>query len=141
MLDFNYTILIQFFNFLVLLILLNFLLFKPILNALKKRQATLTALSEKAETSRQEADTLGRTYEEGLKQKKQPILEERESTLKEAHAASMKVIEEARHDLTEELAKVKDAVKTEAQKTLEALKAESDRLSGEIVQKILKRST
>ncbi len=140
MLDFNYTILIQFLNFLVLLVLLNFLLFKPVLNALKKRQSTLQSMSEKAEYSKQEVDTLGKTYEESLKEKKQPIFAERESGLREAHSASMKVIEEARRELTEELAKVKGAVKAEAQKTLEALKTESNRLSSEIAQKILKRS-
>ena len=46
MLEFNYTILIQFLNFLILLILLNLLLFKPVLNALRKRKASIQSLSE-----------------------------------------------------------------------------------------------
>lgn len=140
MLEFNYTIFIQFLNLLVLLVLLHFLLFKPILNALKKRQAAIENLSERAEGSRWAVETLGKEYEEALKVRKQPIMEERETGLKEAHSASMKVIEEARRELTEELAKVKESVRQEAEKTLEALKSESDRLSMEITEKLLKRS-
>ena len=49
MIDFNYTILIQFANFLVLLILLNFLLFKPVLKALSKREKTIGSFFEKAQ--------------------------------------------------------------------------------------------
>ncbi len=139
MLELNYTILIQFLNLLVLLVLLNFLLFKPILNALKKRQATIEDLSEKAEGSRGAVESLSKEYEETLKARKQPILDEREATLKETHSASMKVIEEARRDLTAELAKVRESVRREAEKTLDALKGESDRLSLEIAEKILKR--
>jgi F-type H+-transporting ATPase subunit b len=141
MLDFNYTIFIQFLNLLVLLILLHFLLFKPILKALSKRQSAIHSLEEKAETSKKEVDGLGRVYEERIKERKHPIIEGREAALKEAHSASMKVIEEARRELTEELAKIKDSVRQEADKTLEALKSEADRLSSEIVQKILKRGT
>ena len=59
--------------------------------------------------------------------------------LKDAHGTSMKVIEEARRELTDELAKVKEAVKSEAEKTLQALLAESDRLALEITNKITKR--
>jgi len=51
----------------------------------------------------------------------------------------MKVIEEARRELAGELAKVKETVKKEAGKTLDALLGESDRLAVEILQKITKR--
>jgi F-type H+-transporting ATPase subunit b len=139
MLDFDYTILVQFFNFLVLLVLLNFLLFKPILRAVQKRQSTIQSLAEKADGSREQVAGLGRAYEENLKEKKQPIIEEREAALRDAHASSMKVIEEARHELTRELAKIKDTVKSEAETTLQALKAEADRLAQDVTQKILKR--
>ena len=139
MIEFDRTILFQFVNLLIVLILLNFLLFKPILNALKKRQASLRALSEKAEGSRAEAEELERNYEDSLKERRLPVVEGRDAGLKEAQGASMKVIEEARRELTEELAKVKDAVKKEAARTLEALKTESDRLSSEIVEKLVKR--
>ncbi len=139
MIEFNYTLFIQFFQFLILLILLNFFLFKPILGSLARRRTAIESLVGKAEDNRQEAEALTKTYEEKLKERKLPIMEQREAALKEAHAASMKIIEEARRELAEELAKVKETVKTEAGKTLDALLGESDRLAVEIAQKITKR--
>jgi F-type H+-transporting ATPase subunit b len=135
----NATILFQFLQILALVILLNFLLFKPILKALKKRQETVRSLGDQAEGRRREAEGMGKAYDESMKGRKTPILEERDGLLKQTHAASMKVIEEARRDLTEELAKVKDGVRREAEKALQALKVESDALAGEIVKKIMKR--
>ncbi len=74
MIEFNHTIIIQFLNFLVLLFLLNFLLFKPILNALKKRQTVIKSLADKAEGNKQEAESLGKTYDESIKEKRKPIM-------------------------------------------------------------------
>jgi F-type H+-transporting ATPase subunit b len=139
MIEFNYTLFIQFFQLLIVLILLNVFLFKPILGSLKKRRAAVESLVGKAEDNRQEAEVLTKTYEEKLKEKKLPIMDQRESALKEAHAASMKVIEEARRELAVELAKVKETVRSEAGKTLDALLGESDRLAAEISQKIMER--
>jgi F-type H+-transporting ATPase subunit b len=139
MIEFNYTLFIQFFQFLILLILLNALLFKPILGSLKKRRTAIESLAGRADDTRHEAEGLTKSYEERLKEKKLPITDQREASLKEAHAASMKVIEEARRELAVELAKVKETVKKEAGKTLDALLGESDRLAVEILQKITKR--
>jgi F-type H+-transporting ATPase subunit b len=139
MIEFNYTLFIQFFQLLVLLVLLDLFLFKPVLGSLKKRRGAIDSLAGKAEDSRQEADALAKTYGESVKERKAPVLAQREGALKEAHAASMKIIEEARRELAGELAKVKETVKKEAENTLDALLGESDRLALEIAQKIGKR--
>lgn len=139
MLEFDKTLIFQFLNVLIMVFFLNFMLFKPVVKALRKRQDTIRNLGLKAEENRTEAEGFEKRYEETRKEKETPIVEQRDSLLKDAHSASMKVIEEARTELAGELAKVKDAVKQEAAKTLDALKNESDRLSGEIAQKILQR--
>jgi F-type H+-transporting ATPase subunit b len=139
MIEFNITLLYQFANLIVVMILLNLFFFKPILAVLKRRRDGLQALSEKAESGKAEIEGMGKAYDDRLKEKKLPIVQLRDAQLKDTHGASMKVIEEARKELTEELAKVKDAVKKEAGKTLEALRGESARLSDEIVQKLVKR--
>jgi len=135
----DYTIFIQFGQFIVLLILFNFLLFKPILNALNKRQGTIDNMAARAQDDRLEAEGMGKAYDEKLKEKKLPILEERESIVRETHALSMKVVEDARQELARDLAKVKDLSKAEAEKALVSLMAESDRLSAEVVGKIMTR--
>jgi F-type H+-transporting ATPase subunit b len=133
------TIFVQFFQFLILLVLFNFLLFKPIMKVFEKRQNAIDSLSTKADENRSEAEGLGKTYEEQLKGQKGPVMEERDVLLKQASSASMKMIEEARQELAEELVKVKDAVKAEADRALETLRADSDRLASEVVAKIMKR--
>ncbi len=135
----DYTIFIQFGQFIVLLILFNFLLFKPILNALNKRQGTIDNIAARAQDDRLEAEGMGKAYDEKLKEKKLPISEERESIVRETHALSMKVVEDARQELARDLAKVKDLSKAEAEKALVSLMAESDRLSAEVVGKIMTR--
>ena len=139
MIEFNYTLFIQFFQLLILLVLLDLFLFKPVLGSLNKRRAAIDSLAGKAEDSRQEADALAKAYGETRKERKAPVLAQREGALKEAHAASMKIVEEARRELAGELAKVKETVKKEAENTLDALLGESDRLALEIAQKIGKR--
>lgn len=139
MIEFNYTLFIQFFQILILLVILHFLLFKPILGSLTKRRASVDSLVDKAEDNRQEAEALTTTYEETLKERKLPVLAQREAALNEAHAASVKIVEEARRELARELAKVKETIKKEAENTLGALLGESDRLAVEIAQKITKR--
>ncbi len=64
MINFDYTLLLQFANLLVLLILLNFLLFKPVLRALDMREGRISSAHNKADTLRQEAAELAETYEE-----------------------------------------------------------------------------
>jgi F-type H+-transporting ATPase subunit b len=141
MIKFNETILYQFANLLIVLIFLHFFLFKPILKALNKRRTTIQSLGDQAGVSAAAVADLGKSYEERLAQGKSPVVDERDGFLKEAHAASMKIIEEARRELTDELAKVKDTVKQETEKTLEALRGESHRLASEIVKKLVKRGT
>ena len=139
MLDFNYTILVQFANILILLILLNFFLFKPVLKALNRRRAFMQSLSEKVQEENRQATEIEKSYEDGARERRRPILDQREATVQGAQAASMKVIEEARKDLTLELDKMKERVKAESDAALQRLSGEADRLSQEVVERILKR--
>ena len=139
MLEFDRTILYQFANFLILLILLQIFLFRPILDSLKKRKSALDALSSRVEQLRGDAAALGRTYDESTKEKKRPILEQRESALKEAHASSIKIIEEARQRLSAELDQIKDTVRSETDQALKALTEKTGQLAAEVVAKVMKR--
>ncbi|HAR95026.1 MAG TPA: hypothetical protein DCR97_03540 [Deltaproteobacteria bacterium] len=139
MLDFNYTILIQFANFIVLLILLQIFLFRPVLTALKKRKDALGSLAKRVEELRDDTAALGRNYDESAKEKKRPILEQRESSLRDAHAGAMKIIEEARQRLTAELDKIKVTVRTEADQALQSLTEKTSQLAAEVVAKVMRR--
>lgn len=140
MIDFNYTILIQFANFLILLILLNVLLFKPVLKAISKRDITISSLFGKSKDIREDLGNLERSYDEKIKERKRPILESKDAMLSEAHTNSMHIIEKTRAELSDELTRSKTEIEQESKKIYDSLKMEVERLSAEVAQKILKRS-
>jgi F-type H+-transporting ATPase subunit b len=140
MIDFNYTLIIQFLNFLVLLILLNILLFKPILKVIGKREETISSLSERAEKAEEDATKFERLYDEGIRKHRVTALKGREVVISEAHSASLSIIEGTRKDLAGDLAGVRDQIERESREVFDSLRMDIDRLSTEAVQKILRRS-
>ena len=140
MIDFNYTLFIQFANFLILLILLNIFLFKPVLNALNKRETTIGSLSGKSKNIKEELESLEKMYDEKMKERKKPILETKETMLGEAHTDSMHIIEKTRAELADELARSKSEIEQDSKNVYESLKMEVEKLSTDVAQKILKRS-
>jgi F-type H+-transporting ATPase subunit b len=138
--EFDKTILIQFLNILILMILFNFFLFKPVLRVLDKRQKTIGSLFDKVEDIKAETVGLEKSYDEQAKEKKKPILEYRDSSMSEAHSVSTGIIEKARKDLSDELARVKSQIEGESKKVREALMSDVEKLAGEAAEKILRRS-
>jgi F-type H+-transporting ATPase subunit b len=138
--EFDKTLLIQFLNILILMILFNFFLFKPVLRALDKRQKTISSLFDKVEDIKAETVGLEKSYDEQAKEKKKPILEFRDSSMSEAHSVSTGIIEKARKDLSDELARVKSQIEGESKKVREALMSDVEKLAGEAAEKILRRS-
>ena len=134
------TIFIQFLNFLIVLWFLNKFLFKPVLGALKKREGTIQTLAQRVEKAKQSAKDFERQYDEVTHEKKKPIVESKDAALSEANTGATKLIEKARQELTAELSKIKGEIETEGKKVYEALRADVDRLSGDVAAKILRRS-
>jgi len=134
------TIFIQFANFLIILLFLNFFLFKPVIGALKKREGTIQTLAQRVEKAKQDAKDFERQYDEVTHEKKRPIIESKDTALSEANTGATKLIEKARQELTEELSKIRGEIETEGKKVYETLKADVDRLSGDVAAKILRRS-
>ena len=140
MIDFNYTILIQFANILILLILLNVFLFKPVLKAISKRDTTISSLSDKSQNIKEDLGNLERSYDEKIKERKRPILESKDALLSDAHANSMHIIEKTRAELADELTRSKAEIEQDSKKVYDSLKMEVEKLSTDVAQKILKRS-
>ncbi len=137
---FDYTLLIQFFNVLILMILLNMFLFKPVLRALNKRENTIGSLFGKVDGAKQEADKLEKSYEDIMKEKKRPILEQRDATLTEAHSMSTGIIEQARKELSDELGRLRSQIEKDSKQVYDTLKGDVERLGAEAAEKILRRS-
>ena len=60
--------------------------------------------------------------------------------MSEAHKVSTGIIEKARKDLSEELARLKAEIESDTKKVRTALIADVERLSAEAAEKILRRS-
>jgi F-type H+-transporting ATPase subunit b len=138
--EFDKTLLFQFCNVLILMILFKIFLFKPVLNALDKRQKTIGSLFDKVESIKAETVGLEKAYDDQSKEKKKPILEYRDSSMAQAHSNSTGIIEKARKDLSDELARVKTQIEGESKKVREALMGDVEKLAGEAAAKILRRS-
>jgi F-type H+-transporting ATPase subunit b len=134
------TIFYQFANFLIILILLNFFLFKPVVGALKKREGAIKSLGERVDKAKQDAKDFERQYDEVTQEKKRPIMESKDAALSEANTGATKIIEKARQELTEQLSKIKDEIESEGKKVYNTLRADVDKLSGDVAAKILRRS-
>ena len=140
MIDFNYTILIQFVNLLILLVILNFILFKPVMKAINKRESAIKSLATGAQTAVEDVQSLEKMYQDGSKEKRRPIIEGGQATVTEAGTISARMIEEARAELARELSKIRAGVESESKKVFETLRGEVGKLSAEAAEKILKRS-
>jgi F-type H+-transporting ATPase subunit b len=140
MINFDVTILYQFVHFLILLFILNFILFKPVLKALEKRQGAIKGLTDGVEQAKQDTIDLERNYESAFVEKRRPIIGSRDAVISEANKEAVHVVEKARSELSEELAKIKSEIEMEGRKVYDALKGDVGKLSMEAAQKILKRS-
>ncbi len=140
MINFDVTILYQFGHFLLLLIILNFLLFKPVLKALDKRYNTLQGLTDGLEKAKSDTVDLEKGYDLAYVEKRKPILGSRDALIVEANKEAVHVIEKARTELSEELARIKSGIEAEGKKVYDALMADVSKLSMEAAQKILRRS-
>jgi len=140
MINFDVTILYQFIHFLILLFILNFLLFKPVLKALDKRQSAIKSLTDGVERAKQDTIDLEKNYESTFVEKRKPIIGSRDAVLSDANKEAVHVIEKARSELAEELAKIKSEIELEGKKVYDALRGDVSKLSAEAAQKILQRS-
>jgi F-type H+-transporting ATPase subunit b len=138
--NFDLTILIQFANLLILMILLNILLFKPVIKAMNRREQTIGSRFDKAASTKEMVDTLKKSYEDSIKEKKRPIVEEKDMVIIKAHTDATQIIEKARADLTDEIAQIRIDMENESKKVHQTLIMDVEKLSGEVAQKILKRS-
>jgi F-type H+-transporting ATPase subunit b len=139
-LQLDYTLFIQIANFLVLIFLLNLVLYRPIRRILGKRKEEMAALQGMVEDFEARAAGAARKIEEGtaetrkagLKEKealKSRGLEEEKQMLREASAAAVDKIGQARKGLEEKLIGVR-----------QSLEGEMELFSKELAEKFLGRS-
>ncbi len=96
-----FTVLAQIVNFLVLVVLLKRFLYRPILNAMQRREDRIAARLREAADKRAEAEEAAEAY----RAKARELDEERDRLMEqarlEAEALRKKMVQEARHEVSE----------------------------------------
>lgn len=138
MLEFNQWFFVLLANFLVLFFVLNAILFKPIAKVFKEREAATTgALDEAKLLAAKKEEAIARMNAELMSAKakaketfealREEGISKQKETLSRAEAEAVEMIEKARKEL-----------QAEAEKARAALKADIERFSEEIVNKLVK---
>jgi len=138
--DINLTLFIQMANFLVLIVILNYLLYKPILAILDKRKQRLDESEEEIKRLNQTVEQKAAEYEEKLRQAKQAALDKKSEILKEAADSAKAIIDEKRSKIPAMLAEFQARVNKEVESARQILRAQSEKISSEIAEKVLGRS-
>jgi F-type H+-transporting ATPase subunit b len=138
MLNFDWTFIALMVNFFVLLFLLNVILFKPLLKIFKERDDTVKGNLDSAKemTSKREESiaALNRDLAEARNKAKETF----ESLKGEAVSKQKEVHSAAEAEAATILEKAKAEIKAEAEKARNALRADVDKFSDEIVRKLVK---
>ena len=125
-------------NFLVLLFILNAILFKPLLKIFKEREDTVKgALDTAKEMQQKREDGIARLNRE-LAESRSKAKEVFDSLRSEGIDKQKEILSAAEAEALSILNKAKEEIRTEAEKSRTALKADVDKFSDEIVRKLVK---
>ena len=105
-----------------------------------QRNNTLQGLTDGLEKAKTDTVDLEKGYDLAFVEKRKPVLGSRDAVIAGANKEAVSVIEKARNELSEELARVKAEVEAEGKKVYDSLMADVGKLSTEAAQKILRRS-
>jgi F-type H+-transporting ATPase subunit b len=139
MLALDYTIIIQAINFLLLLWLLNRFMYKPILNILEERSRKTTGTLKDVEELEADTSQMLQNYERGLREAKIKAHEERNRIRLQGVEKERDILDEARKNALESINNFRRNIENDAKEALDSLKRESQKLSSEIVKRILYR--
>lgn len=137
MIELNYTLIIQAINFFVLLWVLNRFLYKPILNVLEERGRKTAGTMKDAAKLEADASEMLQNYESGLREAKVKAHEARNRIRIQGVEREREILDGARKDALKSINKFRSKIGDESKEALDGLKKESQKLSSEIVKRIL----
>lgn len=138
MLEFNWTFIVLAINFIVLLFILNAILFKPLLRIFKERDDTVKgALDTAKEMNEKREEGIARMNRE-LSETRTKAKEIFEALKTEGLSKQREMLSATEAEAVGTLEKARAEIKAEAQKARQALRADVDKFSDEIVRKLVK---
>jgi F-type H+-transporting ATPase subunit b len=137
MLEINGWLFVQLANFLILLFLLNIILFKPLLKLFKDRDDSTKGALEKAGAMDREKDEVLAKIEEKLSGARTEARSVFENLSDEGLEVQKKAVQSAQNEAVEINKKAKVELETATDKARNALKADIEAFSKQIVEKLV----
>ena len=134
------TMWIQMANFLILMFVLNIVLFKPILRVIERRKKHLQDLDEDVKSLDQTVEQKMANYEETLRQARLEAMNEKNESQQKASEEGKGKIDEARNEVLQIFDDFKQKFNKEMSDARKILKAQAEKISVEISEKVLGRS-
>ncbi len=140
MIDINVSLLYQLVNFIVLLIVLNFILFKPIRQIMREREQGISSALEDAKAAQNRMQSLLDNYNASLAESKQKATSTYNTIYQQGLDAQRDMISAERSKASEMLDKARAEIAAAANAARADLKKDSERLSQDIISKMLGRA-
>lgn len=140
MISIDQTLFIQAVNFLVLIFVLNILLYKPILGIIDRRNQRIAGSDEKVKELNKSVEQKMAEYEERLRQAKLEAMDQKNKIEQEGSGKGEKLIEQAKSEVSQMVEVFHVKMGKEIDEVRGILKGQSQKISGEIAEKVLGRS-
>jgi len=140
MISIDQTLLIQAVNFLVLIFVLNMILYKPILGIIDRRNQRIVESDEKVKELNKSVEQKMAEYEEKLRQAKLEAVEQKNKIEQEGSGEGESLIEGAKSEISQMVEGFHVKIGKEIDEVRGILKGQSQKISGEIAEKVLGRS-
>jgi len=134
------SLVIQIVNFVFLIWILNIVLYKPIRKILLQRKDKISGFEKNIQTSLRDAKEKDESLLAGIKAAREMGLKEKEALLNSAAEDERRIIKAIQKKAEEELTKIRQQIKKDADSARVALQEEIDNFAEAIGQKILGRS-
>ncbi|MBM4287196.1 MAG: hypothetical protein FJ135_03420 [Deltaproteobacteria bacterium] len=139
MIDIDWTLFMQIANFLLLVFLLNMVLFRPIRGTLKARQSLFSGLqSDVSSLKESEQDVRQNIHSELLSARKSGITK-RDMLKQEGGAMEAGMMEKAKAEVDEEMARMAEKIKADVAAARDALRPQAQSFALDLATKILGR--
>ena len=134
------TLWIQLANFLILMFVLNIVLFKPILLVIERRKKHLQNLDEEVKSLDQSVGEKMANYEEKLRQARLEAMNEKNEIQQKASGEGKSQMDDAKNEILQIFDDFKQKLDKEMSSARKILKAQAEKISVEISEKVLGRS-
>jgi len=139
MIDIDWTLFMQIANFLILVFLLNMVLFRPIRGILKERQGILFGLQSDISSLTESEQGVRQNIQGELLSARKSGINKRDMIKQEGSAVEAGLMEKAKAEVDDEMARMTAKIKADVAAARDALKPQAESFAHDLATKILGR--